>query len=1003
MSNIFGAIGALDFNNNREELCQLKPMEFNGKTVLLNSKNCVETKVYKKMSTKRDLDKKISSLKAHYLPYLKSYAPNITSKRVTIPLTKFKKYTLNDLSQIDVKSLLENESIIWEDINIPEYGGPVGYSISIYKTELSFKKNNNKAYFINFQCADYITEVFINGNYVGSHEGFFSNFEFDISSYIKDGNNSVCILLKNDYKFDGEGSQENEKVQIQGDKMYAATGIGYDDPIRGWHHCPAGTGLFGKISIEERNKTFLSNIFVNPNIDENSIIVETNIFRTEYEPTTDIELKYYIYKDNFDDGILVKQFSYSPFTLNHVDGSEIIYEKDIPNLLETAEIIHYKYFKGLNSIKIKLDFENFELWTQANPNLYRIVVELLFNGEKVDTLDTTFGMRKFEIDTNSTVKGSLLLNNIPIRLRGANTMGFEQNDVLNGNFEQLLYDLLMAKACNMNFLRLTQRPVQSEIYDMCDRIGLLIQSDLPLFTSIRRTKFTEALRQCEELCLLIRNHPSCVIMSYINEPMLNANNNPHRHLTRKEMADFFNCCDTIVSNNNPNVAIKHIDGDYNPPDNTLPDNHVYCFWYNGHGIDAGKLIRGYWVEVKKNWYCCCGEYGSEGLDPYPLMKKYYPTSWLPKNEKDSSWNPSMIKDSQSYFMHFFFYPSQTNVLNWIKASHKWQSMATRLQTEALRRNPMIVSSAIHLFIDAWPSGWMKTLVDCERNPKPALFEYADAISPIICSIRPDRTSYFSGEKATFQTFICNDTYNDLHNYKIKYELFDNNNNIVKSSQSNVKVPKNNVYMHGNVTFTLPKVNSRIRMKLRMILLNAKGKVIHYNDMYINIFKKETFVDNSDVLSIDGTEEFLKINNWDGLTHKYKKVIINDLDEGEYSLGKFTFKVKKAGMRPLHFVSCKTKHPYVKDFNENDFRFWFNKKEDMITPILYKTFIGDNIKPILLSGNTLVGSAWVNPVCPAMALGEFNYKGTNFIINEVDFKSHLIEPASIILLNRLYNN
>ena len=39
----------------------------------------------------------------------------------------------------------------------------------------------------------------------------------------------------------------------------------------------------------------------------------------------------------------------------------------------------------------------------------------------------------------------------------------------------------------MNYLRLTQRPVQPEIYEWFDKLGLLNQTDLPLFGSLRRT------------------------------------------------------------------------------------------------------------------------------------------------------------------------------------------------------------------------------------------------------------------------------------------------------------------------------------------------------------------------------------------------------------------------------------------------------------------------------------------------------------------------------------
>ncbi|MBP3360909.1 MAG: hypothetical protein J6N52_08660 [Clostridia bacterium] len=47
------------------------------------------------------------------------------------------------------------------------------------------------------------------------------------------------------------------------------------------------------------------------------------------------------------------------------------------------------------------------------------------------------------------------------------------------------------------------------------------------------------------------------------------------------------------------------------------------------------------------------------------------------------------------------------------------AFAPQIMTEAFRRDNRMISNAIHLFIDAWPSGWMKTIMDCRRNPKPA--------------------------------------------------------------------------------------------------------------------------------------------------------------------------------------------------------------------------------------------------------------------------------------------
>ena len=134
-------------------------------------------------------------------------------------------------------------------------------------------------------------------------------------------------------------------------------------------------------------------------------------------------------------------------------------------------------------------------------------------------------------------------------------MGFEQQDVLRRDFDRLIDDILLAKICNMNYWRLTQRPVQEEIYEYCDKLGLMTQTDLPVFGCMRRPMVCEALRQTEEMERLIRCHPCNVVISYINEPFPNAKNEPHRHLERTELEQLLAACDFIVHLHNPDRVI----------------------------------------------------------------------------------------------------------------------------------------------------------------------------------------------------------------------------------------------------------------------------------------------------------------------------------------------------------------------------------------------------------------------------------------------------------------
>jgi hypothetical protein len=73
---------------------------------------------------------------------------------------------------------------------------------------------------------------------------------------------------------------------------------------------------------------------------------------------------------------------------------------------------------------------------------------------------------------------------------------------------------------------------------------------------------------------------------------------------------------------------------------------------------------------------------------------------------------------------------------------------------------------------------------------------------------------------------------------------------------------------------------------------------------------------------------------------------------------------------------------------------------MITPFLRFTFTCDGAKPILTSGNSLKGSAWGQPLYPALACAELPVGKGKIIVNEVDLANHLANPIARSFYNRL---
>jgi len=349
----------------------------------------------------------------------------------------------------------------------------------------------------------------------------------------------------------------------------------------------------------------------------------------------------------------------------------------------------------VNYYRLNLKLPDARPWHPDSPWLYQIHVKAL--DEKGMTLDVAarqFGMRTFNMDEACEPRGRMYLNGREIRLRGANTMGHLQQCVMKKDWAQLRDDILLAKVCRMNFLRLTQRPVQSEIYDYCDRLGMMIQTDLPLFAVLRRNQFCEAIRQAGEMERLVRGHPCNILISYINEPFPNGWDRLQRHLDREEMEAFFIAADRVVRLNNPDRVIKAVDGDYDPPAPGLPDNHCYCGWYNGHGVDLGRLHKGYWQRVRPGWLYACGEFGAEGLDPVDIMRRHYPKEWLPQTtEENQIWTPDRIVKAQTGKFHYMWFDARKGLEDWVRASQAHQAWITRLMTEAFRRDNRMNSFA----------------------------------------------------------------------------------------------------------------------------------------------------------------------------------------------------------------------------------------------------------------------------------------------------------------------
>lgn len=929
-----------------------EPIEVSDKIIQLSSGEIGAFALSGKITNNKQLRERVEEKKKQFAPFLEDLAPkpSLVEKRIQIKNFEF--------------SLNGGEK---ENITLPHYHGPCCEQSSEYFTdfELNLEDFSEKKVILCFKGVDYIANVFVNNEFVGSHEGFFAPFEFDITSVAKVGKNTLRVIVKN-----------MQKMQFGGDKIYASTGLGWDDPYCGWHHCPAGFGIYNDVFVEVRNQAYIADIFPRFTEEKQEIWVECE---SAFPDNDDYYFSVSVYGQNFKhtefENMRIVPETIIRCGLNDTFTEAIMEENGRMNRGEPL-----KLGTGFNRFVIPVNIANVRLWSNETPYLYKVVVELYYKNELMSVKSRQFGIRYFKQDLDSSPKGKFYLNGEEIRLRGANTMGFEQQDVLRKDYDQLIEDILLAKIANMNFWRITQRPVQEEIYDYCDRLGLMIQTDFPTFGCIKINQYCEVLRQTEEMEKLVRAHPCCIIDTYINEPFPNANNQPNRMLTRNELEKLFKAMDDIVHLQNPERVIKHIDGDYDPPDDLMPDNHCYTMWYNGHGIDFGKLHKGYWMDVKPGWHYGCGEYGAEGLENVELMKKRYPEEWI-----SEPFNPQKILCCQTASFHRFFFETPDSIEEWVEESQKYQSFAVREMTTCLRRNKNMNSFAIHLFIDAFPSGWLKAIMDCERTPKKAYFDYADCLSPIFCSLRSDRFTFFENENVEIESYICNDKNEAVDEIKYFVTLGE------KIICSGKQLPENGI-SQGKIAFVAPNVEKRSEI---MVFMGAfkEGKLLHYASEKYEIFPTEK-LNKPQLLPFN--EYIENKEKFDSEIFSGKKMIITNAPIGENLICGKKILVKRCNMGAVYAGNRNTGHICVQGLEKNDFRYFYDSSLDRLSPISETTFSGDDIEYIIFSGNKNSEDKWQNEALCA----EWQYGKGRVVVSQLLLDSKESNPCVVRFLNNL---
>lgn len=344
-------------------------------------------------------------------------------------------------------------------------GGSGGYlptGIGWYRKYFQVNQNDlSKTILIEFGGVYMNSEVWINGASLGKHPYGYTGFQYDLSAYVRAGENVISVRVDNSLQ-----------------------------PNTRWY---TGSGIYRNVWLIKTNRLHLAHWGVSistPNVSPESATVTV---KTIIE-NSDTKLK---------NGILRS-------ILLNTNGREVARADKPFSNSEGAKI------ELIQEIVIKTP----ELWSLETPSLYKLNTILLDGNILADEVITNFGIREITYDVNN----GFFLNNKPIKMNGVclhHDGGCIGAAVPLQVWKRRLEKL---KEMGCNAIRTSHNPPAPEFLDLCDAMGFLVMDEPFDEWEIGKRKygyhdyFDEWWER--DLVSMIhrdRNHPSIVLWSAGNE------------------------------------------------------------------------------------------------------------------------------------------------------------------------------------------------------------------------------------------------------------------------------------------------------------------------------------------------------------------------------------------------------------------------------------------------------------------------------------------------------
>ena len=393
---------------------------------------------------------------------------------------------------------------------------------------------------------------------------------------------------------------------------------------------------------------------------------------------------------------------------------------------------------------VELKVGNARLWGIDQPNLYRLRVTL---GEGIDVAEESFGFRTVE-----TRDGRILLNGEPIYMRGALDQDYYPDGIYTPPSLEFLEDQARkAKHLGLNTLRCHIKVPDPRYYEVADRFGLLVWTEVPNVASFTIKSGRRMRDTMQGILRRDRNHPSIIAWTLINEDWGTrlVENAEHRQWL-KDSYDWLKAEDPtrlVVDNSAcfPNFHVKTDLNDYHyyrsVPERRQEWDDITAQFAAGADWTFSSLGD---AERRGDEPLIVSEFGVWGLpDPSKLRRKDgSEPDWF---ETGSLWGDGVALPHgvEERFGALDLARTFGSFGTFIEQVQWYQFMNLRYEIEEMRRHASIMGYVITELTDVhWEANG---LLDIERNPRVFHDVFATINADIVIVPRPARYAAYEGE------------------------------------------------------------------------------------------------------------------------------------------------------------------------------------------------------------------------------------------------------------------